>query len=109
VSIDPATAEVVHVEELVLWQAAANAAQMLHVDAMTREDAESYMQEWALESPERARKSVNFISDPHVRTYVTAYTDGRRLCRNFIDRTPDGFRRLLTEQLTVSSLLDAGT
>jgi hypothetical protein len=109
IEVDAATAEVVHVEGLVLWQAAANAARMLHEDSMAREDAESYMQEWALESPERARKSVNFISDPDVRTYVSAYTDGRPLCRNFIDRTPDGFRRLLTEQLTVSSLLDAGT
>jgi hypothetical protein len=66
------------------------------------------MQEWALESPERARKSVNFISDPQLRTYVTAYTDGRRLCRKFIEETPDGFRRLLTEQLTVASLPDVG-
>jgi len=36
---------------------------------------------------------------------MTAYTDGRRLCRSFMDRYSDGFRRLLTEQLTVSSLL----
>jgi hypothetical protein len=29
----------------------------------------------------------------------------KRLCRSFMDRNPDGFERLLTEQLTVSSLL----
>jgi hypothetical protein len=34
VEVDPKVAEIVHVEELVLWQAAANAARMLHEDAM---------------------------------------------------------------------------
>jgi hypothetical protein len=108
VHVDPAVAEVVHVEELRLFAAAANVARMLHEDGMTRPDAESYLQEWELDSPERAAKTVSFITDPALRTYVTAYTDGRRLCRSFMDRSPDGFRRLLTEQLTVSSLLDAG-
>jgi len=50
---------------------------------------------------------VRFLTDPGSWTYATAYTDGRRLCRSFVERTQDGFRRLLTEQLTVSSLLDA--
>jgi hypothetical protein len=104
--VDPAVAEVVHVEEVRLFAAAANVARMLHENGMSRREAESYLQEWALESPERAAKTVAFLTAPHNRTYVTAYTDGRRLCRSFIDRSPDGFRRLLTEQLTVSSLLE---
>ncbi len=108
VHVDPAVAEVVHVEELRLFAAAANVARMVHQDGMTRPEAESYLQEWELDSPERAAKTVSFITDPGLRTYVTAYTDGRRLCRSFMDRSRDGFRRLLTEQLTVSSLLDAG-
>jgi hypothetical protein len=108
VHVDPEVAEVVHTEELLLYSAATNAARMLHEDGITRTDAESYVQEWTLESPERAAKTVSFLMDPELRTYVTAYTDGKRLCRTFIDRSPDGFRRLLTEQLTVSSLLATG-
>jgi hypothetical protein len=108
VHVDPAVAEVVHVEELQLFRAAANVARMVHEDGMARREAESYLQEWELDSPERAAKTVSFIMAPENRTYVTAYTDGRRLCRSFIDRSPDGFRRLLTEQLTVSSLLAPG-
>jgi hypothetical protein len=108
VHVDPAVAEVVHVEEQRLFAAAANVARMVHQDGMTRPDAESYLREWELDTPERAAKTVAFITDPGLRTYVTAYTDGNRLCRSFMDRSPDGFRRLLTEQLTVSSLLAAG-
>ncbi len=58
-----------------------------------------------LDSPERAAKTVSFLMDPGSWTYVTAYNDGKRLCRSFMDRNPDGFKRLLSEQLTVSSLL----
>jgi hypothetical protein len=105
--VDVATAEVVHREERRLFGAATNAARMLHEDGITRDDAESYLREWALDSPERAAKTVSFLMDPGSWTYVTAYTDGRRLCASFIDRHRDGFRRLLTEQLTVSSLLGA--
>jgi hypothetical protein len=107
VHIDPDVAEVVHVEGWRLFAAGANAARMLHEDGITRHEAESYLQEWALYSPDRAAKTVSFLMDPGNRTYVTSYTDGRRLCRSFIDRSRDGFRRLLTEQLTVSQLLDA--
>jgi hypothetical protein len=47
---------------------------------------------------------VAFLTDPGIRTYSPAYTFGRRLCRSFLELNPDGFRRLLTEQVTVSSL-----
>jgi hypothetical protein len=103
--VEASVAEVVHLEEWRLFAAATNAARMLYEDGITPQEAESYLQEWALYSPERAAKTVSFLMDPGSRTYVTAYTDGKRLCRSFIDRSRDGFRRLLTEQLTVSSLL----
>jgi hypothetical protein len=82
---------------------------MLHEDGITRQEAEAYLQGWALYAPERAAKTVSFLMDPGSRTYVTAYTDGKRLCRSFMDRSRDGFGRLLTEQLTVSSLLSTDT
>ncbi len=104
-SVDPAVAEVVYREERWWYGVATNAARMLHEDGITPEEAESYLREWALDSPERAAKTVSFLMDPGSWTYVTAYSDGKRICRSFMDRNPDGFRRLLTEQLTVSSLL----
>jgi hypothetical protein len=103
--VDPAVAEVVHREEWLLFGAGATAARMLHEDGVGPEEATWYLQEWALYSEERAAKTVSFLAE--TRTYVTAYIDGRRLCRTFIDRYPDGFKRLLTEQLTVSSLLSS--
>ncbi len=106
VRMDPEVAEVVHEEEWNLFAAGTNAARMLHEDGISTGDAEAYLLEWTLETPERVAKTVRFLTDPGIRTYSPAYTHGRRLCRAFIDRTPDGFRRLLTEQLTVSSLLD---
>lgn len=105
--IDAAAAEVVQVEEALLFSAGTNVARMLHEDGVGRDEAEAYLIEWALYSPERAAKIVSFLLDPGSRTYATTYTDGKRLCRSFIDRSRDGFRRLLTEQLTVSSLLEA--
>lgn len=103
--VDAAVAEVVYREEFVLWQAAANAARMVHEDGMTTDQAQAYIQEWTLESPERAAKTVSYIVGGG--PYVIALTEGRRLCREFIGGHPDGFRRLLTEQMTVSSLLGA--
>jgi len=108
VPVDPTVAEVVHREERWSYEVAANAARMLHEDGVTPKEAESYLREWGLDSPERAAKSVEFLMDPGSWAYITAYTDGRRLCRSFMDLHPDGFRRLLTEQLTVSSLLEPG-
>lgn len=106
--VDAEVAEIVHLEEWRLFAAATNTARMLHEDGITPNEAESYLQEWALDSPERAAKTVSFLMDPGSRTYVTAYTDGKRLCKIFMDRSRDGFKRLLTEQLTVSSLLGTG-
>ena len=103
--LDPVVAEVVHAEELRLFQTATNAARMIHEDGVSAADAQAYLGEWGLYSPERAAKTVAFVSYPGHRTYTTAYTDGRRLCRSFIDASPGNFRRLLTEQLTVADLL----
>jgi hypothetical protein len=105
VPVDPAVAEAVYREEEWSYLAAANAARMLHEDGITPEMAEAYLREWALDPPDRAAKAVEFLLAPGSWAYITAYTDGRRLCRSFMDRHADGFKRLLTEQRTVSSLL----
>jgi hypothetical protein len=102
---DPLEAHAVHEAELALYAPAVNAAFMLHEDGASADDAEGYLCEWALESNERAARTVAFLTDPSSRAYVSAYPDGRRLCRDFADRAPGNFTRLLTEQLTTSDLL----
>ena len=102
---DPVEAHEVHEAELALYAPAVNAAFMLHEDGASADDAEGYLCEWALESNERAAKTVAFLTDPSSRAYVSAYPDGRRLCRDFADQAPGYFTRLLTEQLTATDLL----
>jgi hypothetical protein len=102
---DPLEAHEVHEAELALYAPAVNAAFMLHEDGVSAVDAEVYLREWALESNERAARTVAFLTDPSSRAYVSAYPDGRRICRDFADRAPGNFTRLLTEQLTTTELL----
>ena len=52
----------------------------------------------------RAKQSVRFVTDPVWRSYVTTYTAGYELCRDFVDGDPARFKRLLTEQLTPADL-----
>jgi hypothetical protein len=102
---NPVEADEVHRAEMELYGPATNAAFMLHEDRASTEEAEEYVREWCLESDERAARDVAFIADPKARAYMPAYTEGRRLCRNFVDREQGNFRRLLTEQLTTADLL----
>jgi hypothetical protein len=88
---DPVEAHEVHEAELALYAPAVNAAFMLHEDGASTEDAEGYLREWALGSNERAAHTVAFLTDPSSRAYVSAYPDGRRLCREFADRAPGNF------------------
>jgi hypothetical protein len=104
VRFDPIEAHAVHEAELALYAPAVNAAFMLYEDGASTDDAEGYLREWALESNERAARTVAFLTDPSSRAYVSAYPDGRRLCRAFTDRAPGNFSRLLTEQLTTTDL-----
>jgi hypothetical protein len=104
-SFDPAEAYEIHRAEMELYSPAVNAAFMLHEDGAAIEEAEAYVREWCLESSERAARTVSFLTDPSSRSYISSYTDGRRLCRDFIDRAPGNFTRLLTEQLTTADLV----
>ena len=83
----------------------ANAAMLLHEDGMSTDEANAYIQRWALVSETRAQHSVNFVSHPIGRTYVTTYTDGYTLCRAWVGGDIGRFKRLLTEQLTPADLV----
>ena len=103
---DPTEADEVYRAELALYTTVTNAAFLLHEDGGTTEEAEAFLRGWALGSDERAARTVEFVTDPASRAYVSAYPDGERLCRGFAERAPGNFTRLLTEQLTVGDLRD---
>jgi len=62
--------------------------------------AREYARAWLVESDERTEKIVSVIERSAWRPYESCYPDGLALCRAFSERAPDGFRRLLTEQVT---------
>jgi len=106
VRFDPGEAAEVHRAEIDLYAVGTNAAFMLHEDGAATEEVERYVRRWDLGSDEKASHTVEFLTDPSSRAYVPAYPEGRRLCRDFSDRAPGNFTRLLTEQLTPADLLD---
>jgi hypothetical protein len=104
IAFDPEQAQEVHRANLAFYAPAVNAAFMLHEDGASTDEAEAYMRHWGLESDERAAHTIEFLTDPATRAYVSAYPDGNRLCRAFAERAPRNFTRLLTEQLTPADL-----
>jgi hypothetical protein len=87
-----------------------DAAILLHDRGASPEHAESHLARWALLSPERARKTVSFLTDPLWRAYISTYVEGERLLSRWLDARPAGtpvaarFARLLDEQLTPARL-----
>jgi hypothetical protein len=102
---DPAQAHAVHDAETALYATVTNAAFMVYEDGARSDDVAAYLGEWGLEPDDKTARTVSFVTDPSSRAYVSAYPDGRRLCREFVSRTPGNFTRLLTEQLTTADLL----
>ena len=82
-----------------------NGALLLHEDGVSREEAKAYVRRWALATEKRAEQIVDFVTDPIGRAYITTYTDGYDLCRNWVNGDPARFKRLLTEQLTPTDLV----
>jgi hypothetical protein len=85
-----------------------DAALMIHEEGCSHEEAQAYVERWALAPPERARHSVAFATDPTWRAYVVCYSEGERLCRAWVAGDPARYRRLLTEQVRVRELVAAG-
>ena len=81
-----------------------NVALMLHEDGASTDEARDYLTRWALVSPKRAEHNVSFVSHPLWRAYVSTYTDGYRVCRDWVAGDTEKFKRLLTEQLTPADL-----
>ncbi len=107
VSFDPAEVHEVSRAGEALEDVGTNAAFMLNEDGAAREDVEGYLRDWALASDGKAARAIAFFTEPSSRIYVSTYSDGRRLCKDYVERAPENFTRLLTEQLTVSDIREA--
>jgi hypothetical protein len=107
VSFDPAEVQQIDRAGEALEDVGTNAAFMLNEDGAASEEVEEYMRDWALASDRKAARAIAFFTEPSSRIYVSTYSDGRRLCKDYADRAPGNFTRLLTEQLTVADILDA--
>jgi hypothetical protein len=81
-----------------------NAALLLHEDGADTDTVVAYLARWGLLPEPRARKSVEFLSDPTWRAYMTCYVEGLPLCRSYVAGDPTRFERLITEQLTPDQL-----
>jgi hypothetical protein len=81
-----------------------NVALLLHEDGADIDEAVAYTERWALTSHVRAAKSIEFLTDPTWRAYVSCYIEGLPLCRRFVAGDPVRFRRLITEQLIPADL-----
>jgi len=81
-----------------------NVALLVHTRGASEEEAIEYSMKWSLRSRKRAEQSVRFITDPLWRSYVTTYSAGYDICREWVGGDPARFKRLLTEQLTPADL-----
>ncbi len=80
-----------------------DAAILLHDRGASAKEAEAHLARWALQSPERARKTVAFLTDRLWRAYISTYVEGERLLSRWLDEGGE-FVRLLDEQLTPRQL-----
>jgi hypothetical protein len=81
-----------------------NVALLIHTRGASDDEAIDYSMRWGLRSRKRAEQSLRFITDPLWRSYITTYTAGYDLCRDFVAGDPERFKRLLAEQLTPADL-----
>jgi hypothetical protein len=81
-----------------------NVAWLLHEEGRSVDECIDYAVRWSLTTPERAAKSVQFLTDPVWRAYISCYVEGLPLCRRFVGGDPTRFERLLTEQLIPEDL-----
>lgn len=84
-----------------------NVAWMLHEEHRPVDECIDYAMRWGLLPRNRAEKSIEFLTDPVWRAYISCYLEGLPLCRRFTAGDPTRFARLLTEQLIPADLAAA--
>jgi len=82
-----------------------NAAWMLHSEGRSTDDVVDYLERWGLLPRNRAEKSIEFLTSPTWRAYVTCYVEGHPLCRDWVAGDPARFEVLLTEQVLPADLV----
>ena len=82
-----------------------NAAWMLHAEGRSADDVVDYLERWGLLPRNRAEKSIQFLTSPTWRAYVTCYVEGHPLCRDWVAGDPARFEVLLTEQVLPADLM----
>jgi hypothetical protein len=83
-----------------------NAALLLHDQGQPQEEVRAYLQRWRLMSDPLVDQAMRFITDPMWRAYVPTYSEGYRVCGDWVAGDRARFKRLLTEQLTPEDLVD---
>lgn len=81
-----------------------NAALLLHVDGVSRDEAHAFLSRWSLLPDARVEVMLDFVSHPTWRATAACYSEGRRLVAAFVAGDDARFRRLLTEQLVPADL-----
>lgn len=83
-----------------------DAAILLHDRGADADEVSAFLQRWSLVTPDRARQSIRFLTDPLWRAYTSTYVEGYALLSRWLDDRPadqpvaDRFLRLLDEPLT---------
>jgi len=108
VPYDPVEATAIRAAREPLGYVSRNTALAIHEDGVSVEEAQAYVERWALAPPKRAAHTIAFVTDPTWRAYIVTYTEGLRLARAYVGGDLARFRRLLTEPVRVSELRDAG-
>jgi hypothetical protein len=104
ISYDADQARAVKAARGPLKRVSGNVALMLYEQGASEDEALEYLQHWGLMSERRATQALRFVTDPIWRSYVTTYSDGYRVCREWVAGDHARFKRLLTEQLTPGDL-----
>jgi hypothetical protein len=104
IDYDAATSDAVRSAREDLRGVSVNAARLLHLDGASADDVIGYLVRWQQATREQAEKSIEFLTHPAWRGYISSYSAGYTLCRQWADGDVGRFRRLLTERLSTHDL-----
>ena len=104
VSYDPELSRTVKEARRPIGYVPGNVALLIHTRGASDEEALEYSMRWGLTTRRRAEQNVRFVTDPVWRAYISTYTAGYDLCRDWVNGDRARFKRLLTEQLTPADL-----
>jgi hypothetical protein len=102
--VDPTLSERITTASEALRTLGVDTALMIHEEGASAAEAEAYMEKWNLVTPDQAKHSVGFVTDPTWRAYVITYSAGRDLCRAYIGGDAARLRTLLTEHVRIGEL-----